>query len=342
MRVRVVLGVLLALALVAGAAWWILRDRRTTYEEALATLPAQTLRASYTDWAFAKDTVDAQKLPAFIDQAYDADITRGSALENTAVEIDEVYGISLRDALWETYGQSDDGSVAVLRVADSTSYSRLRDVLRRAGYDEPRSETAAWAGSAEVISGLNPSLSPVMQNVLLLEDDHLVLFSDSAAYAEDTADVIDGSRDSLLDSVSDLAAVADRPVAAILWAQDFACGALSMSEADASDQALADALVRGVGGVDPLDGLVMARSGSGDVTVGMQFANDDQATANLQARTDLASGEAPGLGGSFRDRFTLGSAKTDDRLVVLQLRPAPDEHTLLSSISSGPVVFATC
>ena len=342
MRVRVVLVMLVVLALVAGALWWFRHDRRTTYEAALDTLPAATLRASYTDWEFARTAVDAKALPRFIDDAYDADLTRTSALENTATELDERYGLSVRDANWEVYGQSDEGSVAVLRVADSTSYADLRDTLRDLGYGEPRSDTAAWTGTAELVARIDPALTPVMQNVLLLEDDHLVLFSDSATYAEEAAEVVDGSRDSLLDSVADLAATSADPVSAILWASDFACEELSMSSADASDQAIAEGLVQSAGGVSPLAGLVMARSSSGEVTVSLRFENDDQASENLQPRTDLASGEAPGLGGSFRDRFSVTSSKTDGRLVVLRLSPAVDEETLLSSISNGPVLFATC
>ena len=51
------------------------------------------------------------------------------------------------------------------------------------------------------------------------------------------------------------------------------------------------------GGIHPLEGLVMAQQGDSSLTVAMYFANEDQASQDLQPRTDLASGPAPGQGG---------------------------------------------
>ena len=342
MRARVFLAALAAVALVAGVAWWFLRESRTTYEQALDTLPAGTLRATYTDWGLARSKVRSSDLSDFIEKAYVADLTRMSALENTAVVLDDLYGLSLRSSEWEAYGQSDDGSVAVLRVADSTSYSRLRATLRKLGYGEPSSDTGAWTGTADLIAGLDPSLTPVLENALLLEDEHLVLFSDNASYAERAARVATGGAESVLSAVGDLPSRVGDPASAVLWASDHACQALSMASADPSDVQVAEGLVAKAGGVNPLTGLLMASARSGEVTVAMSFETDDQASKNLQPRTDLASGDAPGLGGSFLDRFKVTSGKAEGHDVVLRLKAAPDEDALLSSISDGPVLFATC
>ncbi len=342
MRERVVVVVVVLVVVLTALVWWVRHDGRSTYERALDSLPAASLRAAFTDWNHARTTVEAERLSRFIEKSYNADLTRSSALEDAAVLIDRHYGLSLRDAEWEVYGQADEGSVDVLRVSDSTSYDDLRARLRKLGYDEPRSATASWAGTVELVARLDPSLTPVMQNLLLLEDQHLVLFSDSASYAEDAAAVIDGSQPSLRDAAGDLAGAPEEPVSAILWASDFACGALAMSQADASDQTAGQSLVQRAGGVSPLDGLVMARNPGNEVTVAMQFESSAQASSNLQPRTNLASGDAPGLGGSFRDRFKVIAGKSEGNLVVLQLAPVPGVKNLLSLISSGPVLFATC
>lgn len=341
MRLRVVLVTLVVLALVAGAFWW-LQSRRTTYESALATLPAEVLRASYTDWGAIREELGDEPLDSFTASAYDRDLSRTSALEATSVQLETVYGIDLRRVEWEVYGQSDDGSVAVVKLGSSPSFDALRATLTDLGYPKPDEATQAWAGTVGLVATIDSSLTPVFQNLVLLEDESLVLFSDSSEYAEHAAAAATGSDPSLLQSVSDLAARAEEPASALLWADDYACEDLAMSTADVSDQDRADALVDAVGGVSPLSGLLMSAAVDGSVRVAMRFEDDDQAKENLQPRTDLAAGEAPGLGGLFSDRFSISSARTDGRLAVLDLRPAEDETALLSGVGDGPVLFATC
>jgi hypothetical protein len=336
-----VLVVLVVAALAAGA-FALFHHGRTPYERALDTLPRETLRATYTDWAQVRAAVHEPSLDRFIEDAYDRDLTQTSALESTADQLQKLYAIDLRAAQWEVYGQSDQGSVAVLAVGDSTSYGRVRAALRHLGYAEPSSDTDAWGGSPELIAGIDPDLTPALQNVLLLEKQRLVLFSDSATYAEQAADVVDGSADSFRPEVSELAGEVTDPVSAYVWAADRACTDLSMSSADSSDQDQARALVDKEGGVNPLDGLLMAHDTQGRITVAMQFENDAQAKENLQPRTDLAAGEAPGLAQPFSDLFTIRSSVTDGRLVVMHLTPRPDQDALLSTLSDGPLLFATC
>jgi hypothetical protein len=113
-----------------------------------------------------------------------------------------------------------------------------------------------------------------------------------------------------------------------------------MSQAGPSDRNTADTLTSEAGGVHPLDGLVMAQQPSGTITVGMTFADEDQASADLQPRTDLASGDAPGQGGSFADRFTVTDSTADGRSITMTLEPREDR--VLSDLQQGPVLFATC
>jgi len=79
----------------------------------------------------------------------------------------------------------------------------------------------------------------------------------------------------------------------------------------------------------------------GDVRVAMEFADDDQARPNADSRTVLAAGPAVGQGGDFADRFALGSAGADGTVVVLDLDPVAGAY-VLSDLSTGPVLFATC
>jgi hypothetical protein len=127
---------------------------------------------------------------------------------------------------------------------------------------------------------------------------------------------------------------------AFLWASDFACEDLAMSQADPATAAEADELVSTVGGVHPVTGLVMAQQPSGNVRVAMTFESSDAASEDLQPRTDLASGEAIGQGGTFPERFEVVDATAEDEVVTLFLEPV--DGPLLGDIGQGPVLFATC
>jgi hypothetical protein len=73
----------------------------------------------------------------------------------------------------------------------------------------------------------------------------------------------------------------------------------------------------------------------------MSFENDDQARTNADSRAVLAGGPAPGQGGDFSSRFRLGTVSADGAVVTMELEPAAGEY-VLSDLTSGPVLFATC
>ena len=87
-----------------------------------------------------------------------------------------------------------------------------------------------------------------------------------------------------------------------------------------------------VGGVDD-------RGGGAEVLLG--FENDDQARTNADTRAVLAAGPAPGQGGDFSDRFAVDEVTAEGTLVRMVLEPEPGAF-VLSDLSSGPVLFATC
>jgi hypothetical protein len=85
----------------------------------------------------------------------------------------------------------------------------------------------------------------------------------------------------------------------------------------------------------------MSYEPDGSVRVAFEFADDDAARTNADTRATLVRGPAPGQGGNFGDRFRVTSVTARGSLVVMQLAPRPDA-SVLSDLSTGPVLFATC
>ena len=94
--------------------------------------------------------------------------------------------------------------------------------------------------------------------------------------------------------------------------------------------------------MSPLAGLVMAQQADRSLVFGLHFETSDQAARNLQPRVDLAAGDAPGQGGCFAERFKIASGQADGQDVVLVTEPTRRKAAVLSDLSSGPVLFATC
>lgn len=345
------IGAVVVALLVLGVLTWRLLDRSTDYERAASYLPAGTLRVTYTDWDAVRASADGEslgggssesKVQAFLDRAFEQDLTSTSAVAESTFALHRRYGFSPLNVSWEVFGQSPEGQVAIMQLPDSADLDAVERKLRSLGYDEPVDgvgEGGTWAGSSDLVAALDPTLTPVQQNVAVLRDQRVVVMSDSPATVSSAADVITGESDGL--DVAPLTALAGEPATATLWAEDFACGDLAMSAADEEDQRVAASLVDEAGGVSPLSGLVMAQQRDRTITVAMEFESSDQAERNLQPRVDLAAGEAPGQGGSFAERFTLTSGEASGSTVVLRLDPG-DTDFVFSDITSGPVLFATC
>lgn len=343
--------VLVLVLVAAGLVAWRLLDRPSDYERAVGYLPPSTLRATYTDWAEVRAAAGGSslsagsseaKVRAFLDRAFERDLASGSALAESTFAMASHYGFSPLDAAWESFGQSPEGQVVVLGLEDDADTDGIEKRLRTLGYTAPADGPGAggtWEGSSDLVASIDPALTPVQQNVAVLPEQHLVLMSDSPVPVSSTAAIVEGSSPGL--DVGALTSVAGSPVSAELWASDFACEDLAMSAADEEDQRVADGLVEKAGGVSPLSGLVIAQQPDRTITVGMLFESSDQASENLQPRVDLAAGEAPGQGGSYRDRFRVTSGEADGETVVLRFEPTAAKF-VFSDITSGPVLFATC
>ena len=331
--------------------WWLTRGPSGRYADAMATLPDSTLRSSFTDWAAVGEEVDVPDLEEstdpdqvsnFLDRAYDLDLTTGSTQLDVVSALATMYGYSLAQVDWEAYGQSRDGSVSVLRLDDSVDFDDVATNLEQAGYDEPDDEDGVWRGNADLVSQFETPMGTQQHNVVLLADEQLVLTSDAAPYLEDVRAVVRGDADSLtsVPGVEALVEASDDSTSAQMWTRDFACEDLSMSQADRADQDEAARLVEAAGGSTPLDGLLFAREAGDTATIAMWFDSADDADHDLQPRTDLAQGPAPGQGGDFTERFTLSDSRVDGNLVTMDLRAQTD--TLLGDLGQGPVLFATC
>jgi hypothetical protein len=350
-RVIVVVVGVLALALLTAAVlvavhWW--RDsHRTDLERATAYAPDDAQRLSWTDWAAVRDRVGAhldaessgRAVERFLDQGYDADLTSASALVESAPVLQSHFGFSPATVDWELFSQSDAGAVVIVRVPDDTDFDALADDLESSGFTRPSSDEGVWNGGEGLLPSIGADLTPELQYVALDADDHLVLTSDTAGYLHDTVDHLgDGE---LSEGIREVVSASGEPLSAAVYDGAYACSALAMSHADRSDQEAADQLLAQAGEVNPMTGFAMSVQPGGDVRVAMAFENDEQARTNADTRSALARGPAPGQGGDFSDRFSVGSVTADGSVVSMDLEPRRGAY-VFSDLSTGPVLFATC
>jgi hypothetical protein len=260
-------------------------------------------------------------------------------LASTFVNLEESFGIGPSDVEWEAYGQARDGAAALVRLRDDVDLEALATRFADLGYAP---EGGVLVGSPELVLQLDAPLTATQENLAVVESERILVMADSAAYVSSAVDAVTGDADGLtsVDGVSALASAAGTPSVAMLWAEDFGCEDLAMSKAHPSEASEGASLVEEAGGVSPYSGLVMAQQESGELTVAIHYDSSDQASADLQARADLAAGEAPGQGGTFAERFTVDAATADGSLVTLTL--APVAGPVLADLSQGPVLFATC
>jgi hypothetical protein len=339
---------LVAIGAVAGVRWW--RDaNRTDLQRALAIAPPSSERFAWTDWAAVRDElatdVDADSSPLkvteLLNEGYDADLTSTTAMGESAEILQERFGISPANVTWELLSQSETGSVLSLGVPHAFDFDEFAETLADLGYREPDSETGVWEGGDQLIATIaaGGSISPQFAHVALDRERHLVLTSDDERYLAAAVEAVEGEEGGA--DVADVAAAAGDPLSAVLLDADQACRALAMSQADELDQAAADELLTAAGKVNPLTAFALAAQPDRHVLALLSFETEDQARTNADSRAELASGPAPGQGGDFAERFTLGEVVADGTVVTMDLDPV-DGAPVLSDLSSGPVLFATC
>lgn len=317
----------------------LLEGPDTSLEEAVALAPADSQRYTFTDWAAVRAAVDSSDLTSLLERGFDADLTSASGLVESAALLDAEFGWSPDTIEWELLAQSPEGAVEIVSLGIESTQS-VASRLEALGYQPPDADDGVWVGGAEVLATLSqrtglPS-TPTLQYIALAEG--YLWASDRQPFLESAL----SSSGSAPGSVSDVvAAVSSSPLSAVVYTGERACESLSMGQADDADQAAADALVARAGEINPVTALAMAVLSEDSAEVLLGFEGDDQARANAESRAALAAGPAPGQGGDFTDRFTVDEVAAEGSLVRLSLVPEPGSY-VLSDLSSGPVLFASC
>jgi hypothetical protein len=346
-RLWIVAVVVLALAAGAGGYLRWRQPGETSFAWAADHVPEGAQRLSWTDWAAVRDhehadlstRSSAADVRRFLGRAYDDDLSSTSALVTSAEVLQERYGFSPATADWELFAQSYQGAVVMLHLPSSVDLGDVADNLRDLGYRDPSDPSGVWVGGEDLLARISPALTGELQYVALDAADRLVLTSDSASFLAVAMDDARGhGRATGLDGVVEDAGT---PLSSAVYAGDYACGALAMAHAGTADQAQAKQLLAAAGEISPYSAFAMSDETDGSVRVSFEFESAEPAHTNARSRAALAAGPAPGQGGTFGDRFRVASATAHGRLVVLRLIPRPDA-SVLSDLSTGPVLFATC
>ena len=342
---RVVLATVVVVAVAAGAfVAWLTLAPATPLARAMELVPADATRLTWTDWDGVRRELaagvgadsTAEDVDDFVAEAFAADLSAMSALGTSAGVMQEELGFSPATVSWELFAQSEAGAVEVLGVEDGVDLDAVADHLADLGWTRPEEDDGVWVGGPDVLAGTGSMLTPELQHVALLADEGLVLTSDQAPFLEQVLEDEGGPEE-----LTELAGALEEPLAAAVYDGAYACEHLAMSQADDDAQAEADQLVDAAGEVHPLTGFAMGVLPGGDVRAVMQVEDADDATGDAEARARLAAGPAPGQGGDFTDRFSVERAGSEGREVVLDLRPVGGSY-VLSDLTSGPVLFATC
>ncbi len=346
---------LATLVAVVGAGVALSQVERTTptVPTALASMPAETLTASVTDWARIRALVGGRgSATAVLDRAYDRDASAVSVLGDMTAVMERRYGWSVLDARWEALAQSRRGAALVVQLPPEHPMGPVRERLEELGYLEPFESDGVWRGGGDLVAGIDASLTPLMSHAAVLDDTRRVVFSDNVAYAARTAEVIEGSRPALAQDES-VAAVAENlqgAVAGVVHAGDRGCTVMGFGNATAADRAAAQRRISAVGGVDRYSAVGMALMPGSEprglhrapLVVAMHFDDAGVATGEAERRAALAVGDAPLQGGTYQSRFAVGGAEQRGGDVVLRLRPREDDAQLLSDLNSGGLLFASC
>jgi hypothetical protein len=355
MRTRRLSVIALATLLVvvgAGVALSQVERATPTVPTALASMPAETLTASVTDWAQVRDRLGGRGGPAAVlDRAYDRDASAVSVLGDMTAVMERSYGWSVLDARWEALAQSRRGAALVVQLPPDFAMGMVRERLGELGYLEPFESDGVWRGGGDLVAGIDSSLTPLLGHAVVLDDFGRVVFSDNAGYAARTAQVIEGARPSLAqeESVAAVAEELEGAVAGVVHVGERGCAVMGFRNATSADRAAAQRRVSAVGGLGRYSAVGMALMPGptgglhrAPLAVAMHFDDGSDATDEAERRAALTVGEAPLQGGSYQSRFTLAAAQQRGGDVLLRLGPREADAQLLSDLNSGGLLFASC
>lgn len=350
--VRAALVTLVVVAL-AGTGLTVYRilDDPTRLDQALQTLPEQSLVANFTDWSAVRSELSPElaggsspdDVDTFFDAAYDRDFSAVSLLALDHAAIQDAYGWGVVDSEWEMYGQSRDGAVEVVKMTEDFDLDAVDAALTTLGYPAADGD-GIRVGGADLVAQIAPELTPQLANIALLPDDDLIVASASAGYLGVALDAIDGGNTMADVDASDhlTSSLPDDTTTTLLAIDGRACATSGFGDADAETRRVARQRIDEAGGVHPLDGLALSLTSDSDLVVAMAFDDDAAAESDLAVRRGLATGDAPAQGGTFEERFEVASATSEGSTIVMRLHPKSDDIQLLSDLGRGGLLFASC
>ncbi|HYG92314.1 MAG TPA: hypothetical protein VD859_01905 [Nocardioides sp.] len=322
-------------------------DADSRLAAAVALAPEDSERFGWTDWSAVREELGSdvsadsstRDVEALLTDGFDADLTSASALLQSAEVLQEEYGVSPASLDWELFAQGPSGAVVLMGLPAPLDLGALEQRLTDLGYSEPEEEGGVWLGGSDVLASIDGVVTPELEFVAIDAEERVLVASDQEEPLTDWRDAQRGS--DVSDGVSDVVAAVGGAISASVYTGDHACAALAMSQAGSVDRAAGAELIEEAGEVSPLRGFAIAALSGGGARVAMAFETEEQARTNADARSTLASGPAPGQGGSFSDRFELGEVVADGEVVTMELTPRPNAF-VVSDLAHGPVLFATC
>jgi hypothetical protein len=304
-------------AVVAALVWWLWPTApRAGWVGALAASPAGADRYSWTDWAGIRSALH-DPAPADIEMAaYDADLLETTALRGHSDDLAQL-GLSLNDIDSELLVQSTSGGADILRLDRSVDPSTWKGWTRSGPY---------WVAPTTISLEVFAYVQVIDGTILVAADNGPYLKQAVAALHQTNAvpPTVSGSS-----------------LSAFTFSGAYACSHITMANSGNDDQASAQDLIARSGGINPITSFTLARTSASDVTVRLGFENDAQARSNADARSALAVGPAPGMGGAFTDRFSLAQVTASQGVVTMHLTPAGGAP-LMGELATGPVVFESC
>ena len=321
------------------------RSAGATFDDAVVLAPDDAQRVLWTDWGGIREEVgvdldassSVDEVQDLLDRGFDAELTALTALDSSSSTMQESFGFSPATLEWELFTQSERAATLTMRLGGGVSTDDVASALRALGYDEPASPGGTWQSNTDLaISG---QVTPELSYIALDAGPGLVFASDRP---EGVAVAVDAAAEASSEPVaSELVSRLGTPLTAAAYDATYACSALAMANADADEQAQGESLVAAAGEVNPLTGFGIGAGDDGSVRVALGFENAEQARTNADTRARLAVGPAPGQGGDFTDRFSVDEVTAEGDVVVMALEPV-DGSFVVSDLSNGPVLFATC
>ncbi|MDN5893498.1 MAG: hypothetical protein L0H93_05680 [Nocardioides sp.] len=345
-HLALITALVVAVGAVAAGIGYVVWPRSSEYADAVGLLPDDILRVTWTDWDGLRSELGAEDVPPvgpgadkFLAAVADRDLGV-SSLSSSSEELYDALGFSPATSEWEMLGQGREGMLIVLEL--DQDLSAVADKFEALGFSRPSSgamDGAVWTGGADALAVDTGLATPELQNVAFLEDEGLLVGSDSSSYIESAMPVVKGDDDGL--DAEALTGQVEAPLDAVAFIGDYACEALSMTQADASTQSLADHLVDQAGGVSPLQGYLVAMEADRRLSIVFDFENERQAEDDSRSRRALAGAEDPGQMLAYPDEFTISHTEQDGSSVVLTGKAEPDASSI-TNLTSGPVLLAGC